>query len=551
MKLWLIENFLASRFNISEELGDLRREIENFNISVEKHLFSVLRKYEKPWKKIDKDSLKKFENLFYKEYLKERNYWIVKKWVVFYEVFKPLWEEIFIDQLGDILWENRAKKLLMIWWVESYFGMKDNNRHAKWFFQFTKDTGKLYWLVWFWRDLRKDPVFSAKAAAMLIRNNIFSVLVKTWKVNKDFLKYIDKIWVYEIKKWDTIKEIAQRYNLNPEFLLKINLLMNNKLNPKLLKQGQKVYIPVSFKKSIKDYILEDDIFLALEMYNGWIINRFKKFPKSIVEYDTILKDLYLEYRYVLKVRCRRNVICLRKRLRFVERKYFKWWYSLVFKSSWELISNNSNKLLKHIEFIIFQQFKYPWKYYWAIKFLDRYEKLILKDKPKLVDFKDLWEYIKFAFSKWEYIRIWKIKVKYNWESFEDFISKIEKHISTVKKEKLIIKGYYTVRRWDTLFSIWKRYVKKSRISLYKFMKINWIDNARYLKVGQKLKIPSYKIVNISLYSRCQIENIVLRKIKENLKRRWRLYEYRFGIKQNWENKVLIYLVILSNNENRK
>jgi hypothetical protein len=144
--------------------------------------------------------------------------------------------------------------------------LQNNNPIAKGPFQFTEHTARLYGLMGKGKDLRNHPIYSAEAAARLIRHNILDVLVKTGKINliiKEKRKYVAIVKKYKVKLGDNFDKIARRYNLPSNFLMAYNGYKSSRLS-----KNAELEIPIKFKPEIWKLIGEDGVALALEEYNG-------------------------------------------------------------------------------------------------------------------------------------------------------------------------------------------------------------------------------------------------------------------------------------------
>ncbi len=520
-----------------EEFNSLYKPSENPSKLLEKYLWnSVFVKYQHYWQKIKKEDLYKFSEEVFRYYVFElTSGWLNRGVIERYYLYKDYWAKIFENNLWEIVWNKRAAELVLVWFVESYFWYLNNNLIAKGPYQFTYSTWKLYWLIKRWEDLRNHPLLSAEAASKLIRDNIFRVLVYKWKVAqvKEIVKENE---IYVIKKWDSLKSIWKKYWYPFEFLKAYNWLKTTKL-----KVWQKLLIP-KFDKRISNLISDDDIYLALEMYNWGLITHLKKFPKTIEEYDTILKDLYLEYKFVIK-KCWNDISCLKTKLRLVESKYFKKGYSLVFNKEWEF-KTNYNELLDKVEWVIFQQFKYPWKIVAAKKFfslIDRYmwqfnyvlvnREYILKNLSLYLPW---WYKIKFKYSPYAL----PINIVYNGEKFDELVEKYYKEVSESYKVKFVKDRYYIVKKGDNLFNIWKRFVKPKEIRFRDFLRINHLTKKSKIYPGQKIIIPKTAVVKEKLVSKNLFRKKLERKIIYSLYKLWVLKEDVFIIYKNWREKIV-------------
>ncbi len=293
------------------------REIHRKDIN--DYVFTLFNYYPKPDQVIPTKDLQEISNLFFQNFATE--YWfsdkrtksIVTKWIYNYKKYKKQREKIFVKELWPIIWKKQAKKLVLIWFVESYFGAQNNNKIAKWPFQLTYFTAKKYWLIKNWKDYRNYPILSAQAAAKHLKNIFLRWEKLHWKIT------------------------------------------------------------------------QDTIWLALADYNGWIINHLKKYPKTIEEYTTTLKNIYLDYNWIITQysKWKLNYQNFLKKKKQIDKKYFKWNYSLLtlnFKK-WTKKAKQINYWKNRLKLVIIQQFKYPWKLEGAWKFIHNYnKKFVLKPK---------------------------------------------------------------------------------------------------------------------------------------------------------------------------
>jgi hypothetical protein len=419
-----------------------------------------------------------------------------------YFCFKNIWENIFVSELWDLIWKENAKKLVLIWFVESYFWELNNNKEAKWIFQFTYGTAKWLGLINNWIDYRNDPIKSARAAAKLLKYNILAVVKHKWRY----------------------KEL-----LNHQYSVSYN-----------------------------------DILLALEFYNWGLLANLKRFPNTVEEYDQILKELFLGYKEIFdkyykscKHRCKLTKEDI-YRIRQFEKKYFKRSYSLVLK--WQ---KSVKTVWNHIKLVILQQFKYPWKFEWAVKFfgflsnlnekeLKRYGIDRESDSYVLYDYHKLISKINLILPKWVSLKL-KIgdnilSFKYWWEKFNELVDKIYKQIEDLeikyRRYKYIL---YTVKKWDSLWKIWKKFnLGKKWITLYKFKKINWLKTDRIL-VGHKLRI----LVSIILVSKHltkeKLKFILENRILDYLEHKGIIKIYRYKLKDLRENRYIYKNIIFIKN----
>jgi len=456
---------------------------------IKEQMYNLFSKYFKIWEKIPLYELSTIWDLHFKLFLFEtfktqsiRSKGVLRGAINHYYKFKDIYEKIFIDNLSNLVWIDWAKKLVFIWFVETYFwAYKRKNSIASWIFQFTKVTAKKYWLFINWFDYRDDPVLSAQATA----------------------KYMS----YVIRKRK--------------------------------------------KKLWKDGNIEDIIFLSLEEYNWWLITKLKKNVKTIQEYDSLLKDMYLEYVYVIKKS--KNIEELRKKLIKLWKKYFKkkpFFIKKVkgknWKITWDLYSHTfskkrKKKMIKNLENIIMiQQFKYPWKLYGASKFFSYINKLpdeIKKEKNILINYK-LWDYveitdiIKFVekYFVWKCIdlSIWTKNIKYKVKStdnFETVVNNIYEKIPTKKQKIMIVDKIYVVRKNDTLQKICiKHNLKNLWITISMFKRFNKLRGDKIM-VGQKLKIPNYVMKDIKIISKTELSNIVRDKLAKLISDKYELYTF--------------------------
>jgi len=133
---------------------------------------------------------------------------------------------------------------------------------------------------------------------------------------------------------------------------------------------------------------KEAIRLALIDYNWGVINNLKRkhLPKTLQEYHTLLKKIYIDYNYVISL-YKKNKISHKTfeyKLKQIEKKYFikkknGEYYWIIKTNIFKKNVSKKGKIeywKKHLEdTLINQQFKYPYKLYWAKTFFEYLKKM--------------------------------------------------------------------------------------------------------------------------------------------------------------------------------
>jgi len=143
----------------------------------------------------------------------------------------------------------------------------------------------------------------------------------------------------------------------------------------------------------------------------------------------------------------------------------------------------------------------------------------------------------------------KFELVYKWETFEEFVEKIYEKVPEIKKKKLILDKHYSVRKWDSLHKIWKRFgLKKKWISLEAFKKFNRLKSNE-IKVWQELKIPKVIEVFEKAISKEKLDMALKRQILKILENKWIVYRYKYTIIKS--GKGLNKQIVLIRNGSKK
>jgi len=509
------------------------------------YIWNLFRKY---WNEnISLEKIEKLENMYYQSFYNEfflSNNKINKpllKSVQEYYMYRKQWDQIFEANLWMFMSSSLAQKFEILWYVESYFWKNNNNKIAKWPFQFTENTWNTYDLVDRTKhilvdDYRNDPLKSADAASKHLRDLFFKILIKRHKLEKaDILDY-EKI---KIKSWDSFFWLARKYNVNTSVIIWFNKIMWN--NIKNLVPWQEIYIPTKIR-NLQEKVNTEDMAFVLSIYNWWLYDRLRiKNVNTINEYINILKRMYNDYKYVVfKSKSSYSLLHWVKKVNSIYFKHWRW----LFTHKWEWISKLKHKslnykkrfILRHMKEVILQQSSYFWKFMWAVKFFN-----YLQDNKEILEANWLvfgWKLEKIDFNNINlasYLSGEHIDFYFKWKSpvylaintpnftFQKFVKTFDWLADFMKAGRVVIlveKEKYIVKRWDSLIKIYKKFnLKEKRIYLNQFRTFNNLLTNN-LQVWQVLLIPKKKYQLLSQLSKYEKDKYLKYKLLQKLKEKY-------------------------------
>ena len=475
-----------------------------------------------------------------------------------YFLYRKKWERIFENNLNLVLEKNVSRRLPIIGYIESYFWNNNWNRIAKGPFQFTADSWVTYGLVerkkWILvSDYRNDPIKAADAASKHLRDIFIYRLIDSKKIQEsDVLEY-EKLL---IKPGDTFVKLSEKYDTNIRLIRWFNTLKWNKVDK--LVAWKYLYIPTKLNNLV-DKIDNDDLFFVLSMYNGGLLSRLKTKPKTVLDYVNILKNIYLDFVYI--IRSAKSSNQLRKSILWLNRKYFKkgkWLFisktSFIRKLQKKSLRYKKKFMLRHIRTIVLQQFGYFWKFLGAVKLLQEIEnKKELLKKYQLREAKDIFKLNLFKDDLYQYLPnkcvsfdFWdkgygSVCINSPWFTFEKLLQTADGlfQVMNVKDNILIRDKKYIVRKGDSLWKVWKKFeLDKKWITLQQFIDFNQLSS-QVLRVGQIIYIPKEKYELLSKLSLHKKQKALEEKILELLKRNYVVRTY--DVIENTKPAKLIYL----------
>ncbi len=461
-----------------------------------------------------------------------------------YYMYKKQWNQIFEKNLWIFMSNDLAQKFEILWYVESYFWKNNNNKIAKWPFQFTANAWNTYDLVdrekWILvNDYRNDPLKSAEGAWKHLRDLFFSLLIKRNKLDKNDVLEYKKV---KIKKWDSFFWLARKYNVNTSIVVWFNKIMWQ--NIKTLTIWKEIYIPTKLR-NLQSKIKTEDMAFVLSIYNWWLYNRIRiKNIDTMNEYINILKKIYNNYKYVvLKSKSSNSLLAWVKKVNSIYFKHWRWLFThkwkWIHKLRYQSLNYKKRFILKHIKEVILQQSSYFWKFAWAVNFFNYLENnkkvletkwLVLNNIPKKIDLEhdDLSDYlynehITFDF-KWK--GPWYISINtknFTFQKFEESVNWLAKFMKAWKPI-LVEKEKYIVKNWDNLTKIWMKFnFKKEWITLKQFILFNKLLTTN-IKIWQLILIPKKKyqlLPRLSKYKKERyLKDKLIQKLKEKYIVRW-------------------------------
>lgn len=328
-----------------------------------KSISKYIRDLSKPQKKWDwnKDLFSEFEFLLTKDEIQK---WLIQ---ILEEVYKKdMWSKEWAEALirykhYEKQWESIFKKHWLHKWTSllAYTESRvwqnaKSNAWAWWYFQFTEESGRNWWLKIDWTiDERNDPIKSAEAAAKYLK-----YLWDDWFDYEKFVKYKSKltdIREYEVKENDKLYSVAKKLWVSWKILKEYNNISWDDLQVwQILKFPSKKSLNSIHDDSIK----KDTFYLALACYNWSIVTKLKwqnsQFISNYNEYLSRLSWLIKEINwYSQEISIMYKTVNETNLIKYINRtidiyKRIQWRYFNKQMKDWEEVwffNNTINKLI--------------------------------------------------------------------------------------------------------------------------------------------------------------------------------------------------------------